>query len=236
MLLKLRQVTFGYAAPLAKPLDMEVSAGQVVALVGENGCGKSTLLKTLAGMIVPLSGILELDGRPLAEYSLRELSKKVALVRMGLVAPAEMTVREFVSLGRSPYAGFLDGRSREDESIVDSAMDDMDVTLFASRKVAELSDGERSRVYLARALSQQVTLLLLDEPDAFMDIPRRKNLFVTLQRLSREKGMAVVLSTHWIDYGEKYADSILAFTSQGNLEFSPAARARELGLLSWAEV
>lgn len=236
MLLKLRQVAFGYAAPLAKPLDMEVSAGQVVALVGENGCGKSTLLKTLAGMIVPLSGILELDGRPLAEYSLRELSKKVALVRMGLVAPAEMTVREFVSLGRSPYAGFLDGRSREDESIVDSAMDDMDVTLFASRKVAELSDGERSRVYLARALSQQVKLLLLDEPDAFMDIPRRKNLFVTLQRLSREKGMAVVLSTHWIDYGEKYADSILAFTSQGNLEFSPAARARELGLLSWAEV
>ncbi len=236
MLLKLRQVTFGYGAPLAKPLDMEIPVGQVVALVGENGCGKSTLLKTLAGMIVPLSGILELDGRPLAEYSLRELSKKVALVRMGLVAPAEMTVRVFVSLGRSPYAGFLDGRSREDESIVDSAMDDMDVTLFASRKVAELSDGERSRVYLARALAQQVKLLLLDEPDAFMDIPRRKNLFVTLQRLSREKGLAVVLSTHWIDYGEKYADSILAFTSQGNLEFAPAASARELGLLSWAEV
>ena len=236
MLLKLRQVTFGYAAPLAKPLDMEVSAGQVVALVGENGCGKSTLLKTLAGMIVPLSGILELDGRPLAEYSLRELSKKVALVRMGLVAPAEMTVREFVSLGRSPYAGFLDGRSAEDEQIIDQALTEMDVNAFAERKVAELSDGERSRVYLACALAQQVKLLLLDEPDAFMDIPRRKNLFVTLQRLSREKGMAVVLSTHWIDYGEKYADSILAFTSKGNLEFAPAASARELDLLSWAEV
>ena len=236
MLLKLQQVTFGYAEPLAKPLDMEVSAGQVVALVGENGCGKSTLLKTLAGMIVPLSGILELDDRPLADYSLRELSKKVALVRMGLVPPAEMTVREFVSLGRSPYAGFLDGRSREDESIVDSAMDDMDVTLFAERKVAELSDGERSRVYLARALAQQVKLLLLDEPDAFMDIPRRKNLFVTLRKLSREKDMTVVLSTHWVDYAEKYADSILAFTSKGKLEFAPADHARELGLLSWAEV
>ena len=236
MLLKLRQVTFGYGAPLAKPLDMEIPVGQVVALVGENGCGKSTLLKTLAGMIVPLSGIQELDGRPLAEYSLRELSKKVALVRMGLVAPTEMTVREFVSLGRSPYAGFLDGRSAEDEQIIDQALTEMDVKAFAERKVAELSDGERSRVYLARALSQQVKLLLLDEPDAFMDIPRRKNLFVTLQRLSREKDMAVVLSTHWIDYGEKYADTILAFTSQGNLEFAPAARARELGLFSWAEV
>ena len=236
MLLKLRQVTFGYGAPLAKPLDMDFPAGQVVALVGENGCGKSTLLKTLAGMIVPLSGILELDGRPLAEYSLRELSKKVALVRMGLVAPVEMTVREFVSLGRSPYAGFLDGRSAEDEKIIAQALTEMDVSAFAERKVAELSDGERSRVYLARALSQQVKLLLLDEPDAFMDIPRRKNLFVTLQKLSREKDMAVMLSTHWIDYGEKYADSILAFTSQGNLEFAPAARARELGLLNWAEV
>lgn len=236
MLLKLRQVTFGYGAPLAKPLDMEIPVGQVVALVGENGCGKSTLLKTLAGMIVPLSGIQELDGRPLAEYSLRELSKKVALVRMGLVALTEMTVREFVSLGRSPYAGFLDGRSAEDEQIIDQALTEMDVKAFAERKVAELSDGERSRVYLARALSQQVKLLLLDEPDAFMDIPRRKNLFVTLQRLSREKDMAVVLSTHWIDYGEKYADTILAFTSRGNLEFAPAVRARELGLFSWAEV
>lgn len=236
MLLKLQQMTFGYAEPLAKPLNMEVPSGQVVALVGENGCGKSTLLKTLAGTIVPLSGILELDSRPLAEYSLRELSKKVALVRMGLVAPAEMMVREFVSLGRSPYAGFLDGRSAEDEQIIDQALAEMDVKVFAERKVAELSDGERSRVYLARALAQQVKLLLLDEPDAFMDIPRRKNLFVTLQKLSREKGMGVVLSTHWIDYGEKYADSILAFTSQGNLEFAPAARARELGLLNWVEV
>lgn len=236
MLLNLRQVTFGYGSPLAKPLDMEVQAGQVVALVGENGSGKSTLLKTLGGMLLPLDGSLELECRPLAEYGLRELSKKVALVRMGLAAPAEMTVREFVSLGRSPYAGFLDGRSREDERIVDSAMDDMDVTLFANRKVAELSDGERSRVYLARAIAQQVRLLLLDEPDAFMDIPRRKNLFVTLQKLSREKDMAVVLSTHWVDYAEKYADSILAFTSKGKLEFAPASRARELGLLSWAEV
>ena len=236
MLLNLRQVTFGYRSPLAKPLDMEVQAGQVVALVGENGSGKSTLLKTLGGMLLPLDGSLELECRPLAEYGLRELSKKVALVRMGLVPPAEMTVREFVSLGRSPYAGFLDGRSREDESIVDSAMDDMDVTLFASRKVAELSDGERSRVYLARALAQQVRLLLLDEPDALMDIPRRKNLFVTLQKLSREKDMTVVLSTHWVDYAEKYADSILAFTSKGKLEFAPADHARELGLLSWAEV
>lgn len=236
MLLNLRQVTFGYESPLASPLDMEVQAGQVVALVGENGSGKSTLLKTLGGMLLPLDGSLELEDRPLAEYGLRELSKKVALVRMGLAAPAEMTVREFVSLGRSPYAGFLDGRSREDESIVDSAMDDMDVTLFAERKVAELSDGERSRVYLARALAQQVKLLLLDEPDAFMDIPRRKNLFVTLQKLSREKDMTVVLSTHWVDYAEKYADSILAFTSKGKLEFAPADHARELGLLSWAEV
>ncbi|MBR2470551.1 MAG: ABC transporter ATP-binding protein [Fibrobacter sp.] len=142
MLLNLRQVTFGYESPLASPLDMEVQAGQVVALVGENGSGKSTLLKTLGGMLLPLDGSLELEGRPLAEYGLRELSKKVALVRMGLAAPAEMTVREFVSLGRSPYAGFLDGHSREDERIIDSAMDDMDVTLFENCKVAELSDGE----------------------------------------------------------------------------------------------
>ena len=209
MLLECRRLSFGYAKPLAKPLDFAVDGGQVVALLGENGSGKSTLLKTFAGMLLPLEGSLELDGQPVAAYGLRELARKVALVRMGLLLPDQMTVEEFVSLGRSPYAGVLDGRSTE--------------------------DGERSRVYLARALAQRVKLLLLDEPDAFMDIPRRKNLFVTLQRLSREKGMAVVLSTHWVGYAEKYADKILCF-GKGSVVEAPAAEARKLGLLDWAEV
>ena len=235
MLLECRRLSFGYAKPLAKPLDFAVDGGQVVALLGENGSGKSTLLKTFAGMLLPLEGSLELDGQPIAAYGLRELARKVALVRMGLSLPDQMTVEEFVSLGRSPYAGVLDGRSAEDNRIVEESLKEMDLESFKGRAVAELSDGERSRVYLARALAQRVKLLLLDEPDAFMDIPRRKNLFVTLQRLSREKGMAVVLSTHWVDYAEKYADKILCF-GKGSVVEAPAAEARKLGLLDWAEV
>ena len=235
MLLECRHLSFGYAKPLAKPLDFAVDGGQVVALLGENGSGKSTLLKTFAGMLLPLEGSLELDGQPVTAYGLRELARKVALVRMSLAIPDQMTVEEFVSLGRSPYAGVLDGRSAEDNRIVEESLKEMDLESFKGRGVAELSDGERSRVYLARALAQRVRLLLLDEPDAFMDIPRRKNLFATLQKISREKGVAVVLSTHWVDYAEKYADKILCF-GKGTVAEAPAAEARKLGLLDWAEV
>jgi len=235
MLLECRRLSFGYAKPLAEPLDFSVTEGQVVALLGENGSGKSTLLKTFGGMIPPLEGSLELEGQSVAAYGLRELARKVALVRMGLAVPDQMTVEEFVSLGRSPYAGVLDGRSAEDNRIVEESLREMDLESFKDRAVAELSDGERSRVFLARALAQRVKLLLLDEPDAFMDIPRRKNLFVTLQKISREKGMTVILSTHWVDYAEKYADKILCFGRNAVVE-ALAAEARKLGLLDWAEV
>lgn len=222
----------GAAPALAAPLDFTLSAGEVVAVVGANGSGKSTLLKTLAGFVKPLSGAFEIEG--VANMPLRERAKKIALVRMGNMVPSRMTAREFVGLGRTPYSNFLDGRSAEDERIVDDALATVGMTAFASRAVAELSDGERSRVYLAEALAQQVQILLLDEPDAFLDVPHSHHLFKMLRTLAAERKMGILVSTHSIEYAEKYCNRMMVI-DKNCIQVDTAAEARTHGLLRWTE-
>ncbi len=238
--LDVRGLQFGYAGidnAFASAFDFSLEAGEVVALMGENGCGKSTLLKVLAGLLPPLAGNVEICGKDVYDrkggWSLMELSKKVALVRMGVQPPDRMTVLEFVGLGRTPYSGILDGRSREDERVIAESMRLLDVEKFASRPVAELSDGERTRVYLAEAVAQQVDVMLLDEPNAFLDIPRSHALFRTLKELAVSRKMGVVVSTHSIEYAETYGDRIMVVNG-GRVRVSPAGSARAEGLLDWA--
>ena len=240
MILEACGLQFGYAGignAFAAAFDFGLEAGEVVALMGENGCGKSTLLKVFAGLLPPLAGKVEICDKDVydraAGWNLLDLSKKVSLVRMGVQPPDRMTVREFVSLGRTPYSGILDGRSLEDERVIDEAMALLDVTRFAKRPVAELSDGERTRVYLAEAVAQQVDVMLLDEPNAFLDIPRSHALFRTLRELAASRKMGVVVSTHSIEYAEKYADRIMVVNG-GRVRVSPAGNARADGLLDWA--
>ena len=151
----------------------------------------------------------------------------------GLVCD-RMTVREFVSLGRTPYAGLFDGRSKEDEKIVDEAVSLLELENFTNRWVNELSDGERSRVYLAQAVAQQVKVLLLDEPNAFLDIPRSRKLFTLLQKLAKERGMGILVSTHSVEYAEKYCDRIMVI-EKGCVRCESANEARAKGLLDWTE-
>ena len=243
ILLRCDGLLFGYpgkahANPVsfAKPFGLELAAGEVVALMGVNGCGKSTLLKVFAGQLPPIGGHVEICGRDVYApdgWPLRELSRKVSLVRMGLMAPDRMTVREFVGLGRTPYSGMFDGRSKEDIRIIDESMEFMDVTRFENRPVCELSDGERTRVYLAEALAQQVDVLLLDEPNAFLDIPRSHALFRSLRELAVGRKMGVVVSTHSIEYAERYADRIMVI-NDGAVRISKAGEARARGLFDWA--
>lgn len=232
-LLHCESLCFGYEGKsLAAPCSFDLRAGRIFALMGENGCGKSTLLKTLAGFIPSLGGVVTLGETPLKDWSARERAKKIALVRMSLIAPDRMTVREFVSLGRSPYSGFFDDRTAEDEKIVDESMSLLDVKSFADRPVVELSDGERSRVYLAEAVAQQVQILLLDEPNAFLDIPRSHALFRLLRKLAQIRKIGIVVSTHSVEYAEKYCDRIMVIRN-GNVQVTLAREARAQGLLDW---
>lgn len=239
VILEAMALQFGYAAgqPFSRAFDFTLESGEVVALMGENGCGKSTLLKTFAGMLRPVAGSVTIQGRDVHDrekgYTLQGLSKQVTLMRMNMEAPDRMTVQEFVSLGRTPYAGVLDGRSAEDDAIIEQSMECLDVKRFANRAVCELSDGERTRVYLAEAIAQSVNVLLLDEPNAFLDIPRSHALFRTLRSLAASRGMGIVVSTHSVEYALRYADRIMVIDG-GELKVSAADRAEASGILDWA--
>ena len=217
------------------PFDFSLASGNVVALMGENGCGKSSLLKTFAGLLAPVAGEVSLEGKSLTEWAPRERAQEISLVRMSSAVPPRMSVSEFVRLGRSPYSGIFDSRTDEDNRIVKESMDLLDVANFANRPIAELSDGERSRVFLAEAVAQQVKILLLDEPNAFLDIPRSHALFRLLKKIAVERQMGIVVSTHSVEYAERYCDKIMVVNG-GTVKVASAADARRKGLLDWTEI
>ena len=229
-------VGYGKALPSMKfPFDFSLASGNVVALMGENGCGKSSLLKTFAGLLAPVAGEVSLEGKSLTEWAPRERAQEISLVRMSSAVPPRMSVSEFVRLGRSPYSGIFDSRTEEDNRIVENSMALLDVANFANRPIAELSDGERSRVFLAEAVAQQVKILLLDEPNAFLDIPRSHALFRLLKKIAMERQMGIVVSTHSVEYAERYCDKIMVVNG-GTVKVASAADARKNGLLDWTEI
>ena len=229
-------VGYGKALPSMKfPFDFSLASGNVVALMGENGCGKSSLLKTFAGLLAPVAGEVSLEGKSLTEWAPRERAQEISLVRMSCAVPPRMSVSEFVRLGRSPYSGIFDSRTDEDNRIVKESMDLLDIANFANRPIAELSDGERSRVFLAEAVAQQVKILLLDEPNAFLDIPRSHALFRLLKKIAVERQMGIVVSTHSVEYAERYCDKIMVVNG-GTVKVASAADARKNGLLDWTEI
>ena len=237
-LLECKDLLVGYGKALEtmkSPFDFSLSSGMVVALMGENGCGKSSLLKTFAGLLAPVAGEVSLEGKSLTEWAPRERAQEISLVRMSSAVPPRMSVSEFVRLGRSPYSGIFDSRTDEDNRIVENSMALLDVANFANRPIAELSDGERSRVFLAEAVAQQVKILLLDEPNAFLDIPRSHALFRLLKKIAVERQMGIVVSTHSVEYAERYCDKIMVVNG-GAVRVASAAEARKTGLLDWTEI
>ena len=220
-------VGYGKALPSMKfPFDFSLASGNV---------GKSSLLKTFAGLLAPVAGEVSLEGKSLTEWAPRERAQEISLVRMSSAVPPRMSVSEFVRLGRSPYSGIFDSRTDEDNRIVKESMDLLDVANFANRPIAELSDGERSRVFLAEAVAQQVKILLLDEPNAFLDIPRSHALFRLLKKIAVERQMGIVVSTHSVEYAERYCDKIMVVNG-GAVRVASAADARKTGLLDWTEI
>lgn len=233
-LLKFTDLCFGFGTNFAQPASFELNAGEVVALMGRNGSGKSTLLKTLCGKVSAMNGTVEIAGANLKDWNAVELAKKIAYISISKAAPERMTVREFVSLGRMPYSGIFDGRSAEDNKIVNDAIELLQLTDYADRMVSTLSDGERSRVYLAEAVAQQVSVLLLDEPNAFLDIPWSHQLFRTLRQLSAERNMGIIVSTHSLEYASKYCDRFMIVDNK-NLNVGTLAEAQENGWLEWTK-
>jgi cobalamin transport system ATP-binding protein len=195
--LALEDVSFGYGRELIlEGLSLDIPAGGMVALLGRNGSGKSTLLSLVAGVRGPGSGRIRLDGTDLTAISPRMRARRVALVPQSATAPFAFTVREWVSLGRTPYLSPLRGERAEDREAVAEALRLAEVETLANRLAGELSGGERQRVALAAALAQQPGLLLLDEATAHLDVHHQMTLLALVHRLHREQGLTVLAAIH----------------------------------------
>ncbi len=211
-------LSIGYHHPLASDLNLELRPAELACLIGPNGVGKSTLLRTLSGMEKPLAGAIWLGDEILNNLTPLELAKRLAIVLTARVESPLLTARELVSLGRHPYTDWLGRLTTRDEEAVRRAMQITDTLRFSARPLSQLSDGERQKVMIARALAQEPQILLLDEPTAFLDLPRRVELLQLLRRLARETGTAILLSTHDLDLALRLADRLWLLSSTGSME------------------
>lgn len=196
-LLQLDNIAVGYnGRPLYSCVSDSVESGSLVAFLGENGAGKSTLLRCMAGRMKPLAGDVKIAGADIAGLSRREMALTVSIVASGNTLAGALTVTELVSLGRQPHTGFLGRLSEHDRRITREAIAAAGMTAFAHRQVATLSDGERQKVMIARALAQETPVMLLDEPTAFLDVASRLETLQLLATLAREENKIIIYSTH----------------------------------------
>lgn len=209
----IHDLTTGYStsrrhAVITDGINASLRAGELTCLLGPNGAGKSTLLKTLSGFLAPLSGDILIDGRRLSDYTPNDLARVIGVVLTDRITLDNMTVHELVSMGRSPYTGFWGRLTDTDLDIVDQAIGTVGITPLALRTIHTLSDGERQKVMIAKALAQQTPIIFLDEPTAFLDYPSKVDIMQLLRRLARDQGKTVFLSTHDLELALQIADKI----------------------------
>lgn len=179
-----------------RDLNFQLNSGELTCLLGPNGAGKSTLLRTISGVQKPLNGFLEMEGRRLSDYREKEISCKIGLVLTDKTMAGGLTVFELVSLGRHPHTGFFGRLRAEDYEAVGKALTATGIADKAGNYVAELSDGERQKVMIARVLAQECPVLLLDEPTAFLDVVSRIEIMNLLHDLAMKQEKTILLSTH----------------------------------------
>ena len=225
--IKIERLTIGYKTkkytkPVAKDINACIYSGQLTCLLGSNGVGKSTLLRTLSGFQPELEGEINLsvqtnhgkttenaeEWRSLSSMSDKELAQTISVVLTEKPEIENMTVMEMIEMGRSPYTGFWGTLDEEDRQIVDKAIAMVGIEDLRKRKINRLSDGERQKVMIAKALAQQTPIIFLDEPTAFLDYPSKVETMLLLSNICRETGKTVLLSTHDLELALQTADII----------------------------
>lgn len=209
MSIELFHLTIGYnRKAVLEDICATIREGELTCMLGANGVGKSTLLRTLACFQPRLSGSILIDGKDTDSFTAKQLATVVGVVLTEKADVAAMTVEDLVLLGRSPYTGFWGGYSSEDRSVASEAIATVGIESLRSRYVATLSDGERQKVMIAKALAQQTPIIFLDEPTAFLDFPSKVETMRLLRRVCREMNKTVFLSTHDIDLALQLADTV----------------------------
>lgn len=235
--IQLRNLSIGYTTKhgvkvVAEDICGDIRSGELTCLLGANGVGKSTLLRTLSAFQPKTGGEIFIEGRELSTFTDKELSRKIGVVLTEKPDVRNMTVRELVSLGRSPYTGFWGNYSKEDLLIVDESICLVGIEPLSRRPIHTLSDGERQKVMIAKALAQQTPVIYLDEPTAFLDYPSKVEVLQLLRRISREAGKTIFLSTHDVELALQLADTIWLMTRDDGVTIGTPQQLAQQGALA----
>ncbi|MGO1043512.1 ATP-binding cassette domain-containing protein [Clostridioides difficile] len=208
-MLRTNNLSVGYDKKVVvSDINIEVKNGEILCLLGSNGAGKTTILRSLSKLITPIKGEIYLNDADINHISRKTLSKKMALVLTNRLLGDLMTVQDVVNMGRYPYTGFFGNLSKKDLMMVDDSLESVNALHLKKRYFDELSDGEKQKVLVARALVQEPEIIILDEPTTHLDIKHRLELMNILKKLSKEKSISVILSLHEIDIALKSCDKV----------------------------
>lgn len=204
------RLTVGYRGHrVVEDISLSLPCGRLVCLLGPNGAGKSTLLRTLCGFQPPIEGTVTISGSDITTMSAAEVARLVSVVLTDRPLTPSLTAAEMVGLGRAPYTGFWGRLSDDDRRFVSEAMQTVGIDSLATRRMGRLSDGERQKVMIAKALAQHTPVIVLDEPTAFLDYPSKVAVMKTLARLAHDEGKTILMSTHDLELAAQLGDELM---------------------------
>lgn len=204
------RLTVGYRGHrVVEDISLSLPCGRLVCLLGPNGAGKSTLLRTLCGFQPPIAGTVTISGSDITTMSAAEVARLVSVVLTDRPLTPSLTAAEMVGLGRAPYTGFWGRLSDDDRRLVSEAMQTVGIAPLATRRMGRLSDGERQKVMIAKALAQHTPVIVLDEPTAFLDYPSKVAVMKTLARLAHDEGKTILMSTHDLELAAQLGDELM---------------------------
>lgn len=209
------RLTVGYRGHrVVEDISLSLPCGRLVCLLGPNGAGKSTLLRTLCGFQPPIAGTVTISGSDLTAMSAAEVARLVSVVLTDRPLTPSLTAAEMVGMGRAPYTGFWGRLSDDDRRLVSEAMQTVGIDSLATRRMGQLSDGERQKVMIAKALAQHTPVIVLDEPTAFLDYPSKVAVMKTLARLAHDEGKTILMSTHDLELAAQLGDELMEIVNK----------------------
>ncbi len=206
---------------IAENLNLDLHEGKLITLIGANGIGKSTLLRTITGIQKPIQGEVFLNAKNINSYHLEELAQNLSVVLTEKLPPSNLTVYELVALGRQPYTNWIGKMAPEDIEKVINAIELTNIQEIIQKKHFEISDGQLQKVLVARALSQDTPLIILDEPTTHLDLHHKVSLFKLLKKLSATMGKCILFSTHDIDLAIQLSDEMIVMTKNNIIQEDP---------------
>ena len=209
-ILKTDNLTIGYDSDIVRSISIKAVPGQILTLIGPNGCGKSTLLRTLTGQLKNRSGIIYLNGSDLGSLKAGEIARQLSMVMTSVVKPELMTCREVISTGRYPYTGRLGVLTEHDRQVIEETITMTGTQDIAGQLFMSVSDGQKQRVMLARAICQEPEILILDEPTSYLDIKYKLDILTRIKQLIKERNIAVIMSLHELDIAMRISDTVAA--------------------------